>query len=415
MIRSITVGLPVGNVSTTLIESQAVEFFHVAGASLEAAGLESRTLRFTLPPQGVDAEMEGVIPSLLNWVDALAERVGIRWYCLPLDLVAEGPRRERLMTALMAISRHPRMFLNLIVADEKSMAVDAVYDAAELILKISKKSNNGFDNFRVGASCGCPPNTPFFPFSRHEGDELAFSFAMETTKAALDICDELGGEAPIDVFRDLLIERLAAILAETQGLGDEMAKKSGTVFRGIDASFAPFPDGQASVGRLVERLSGAPVGHHGSLFVTAVLTDCIRTAFARSGAKSAGFNGVMYSVLEDEVLASSMSRRHASLDGLIAMATVCACGVDMLPVPGDSFTEELASVIMDVAALSLALKKPLGARMLPIPGRSANEFTRFNLDFLCDSRISPLTPTDHSFRTEQGGFSLLTPRAGGLV
>ncbi|MEI8064359.1 MAG: DUF711 family protein, partial [Verrucomicrobiota bacterium] len=50
----------------------------------------------------------------------------------------------------------------------------------------------------------------------------------------------------------------------------------------------------------------------------------------------------------------------------------------------------LASVVLDVAALSTALQKPLGVRVLPIPMKGENEFTEFNMDFLYNTRIKKI-------------------------
>lgn len=415
MIRSVTVGLPLGAMSPAKIEAHVEKLLAASARHLGEAGIESRTLRFTLPAMGAEAEVEGTVASALQWVDGLADRTGVRWYCLPINLCGPETHRERLSAALAAVSRFPRMFLNLIVADQNGVSVAGAYEAADLVLRVSRKSNNGFDNFRVGASSCCPPNTPFFPFSRHEGPGVAFSFALETTAAALELVQQLGPKCPIDQFRDRLIEKLSEILTQVQAIGEKVAADAGVEFRGVDASFAPFPNGGPSVGRLVELLSGAAVGGHGSIFVTALLTDCIRAALAASGALPVGFNGVMYSLLEDEVLAAANNRRNVTLDGLIAMSSVCACGVDMIPVPGASFVEEIASVILDVSAMSLALKKPLGARLLPVPGKTANESTAFNLDFLCDSRVMSLSPTDHAFRTTEPQLNLLCPREPGRL
>jgi uncharacterized protein (UPF0210 family) len=411
MIRSVTIGLPVGSQSPVTIEENVRALLDTVTKVIADAGLPApRTMRYTLPAIGQDGETEGTILSTLRWIDKLATDTDIRWYCLPLDFVAEGPRRERLAVALGAVSRFPKMFLNLIVADEQKMVPDAINDVADLVLQISKKSNNGFDNFRVGASAGCQPNTPFFPFSRHEGEDTAFSFALETTDIALGITKALGKGAKIDVFRDQLIEQLTVAMRSAQQVGEEIAQRTGIAFRGIDASFAPFPDGETSVGLLIERLLGAPVGGSGSIYLTAMLTDCIRTALRLSGATAVGFNGVMYSLLEDEFLANANSRRNISLDTLISLSTVCGCGVDMVPIPGGSFKEEIAAVMLDVSALSLALKKPLGIRLLPIPAKSTNEFTQFNLDFLCDSRVMGLSANSQRLSTSAHAFSLLSPR-----
>ncbi|MDB0010615.1 DUF711 family protein, partial [Gammaproteobacteria bacterium] len=99
------------------------------------------------------------------------------------------------------------------------------------------------------------------------------------------------------------------------------------------------------------------------------------------------FNGVMYSVLEDDYLALAVKNKKLSIDSLLLYSTVCGCGIDMVPVPGNIFLEEISSLILDTAALSIALKKPLGTRILPIPGKNANELTDFNYDFLVDTRV----------------------------
>jgi len=50
----------------------------------------------------------------------------------------------------------------------------------------------------------------------------------------------------------------------------------------------------------------------------------------------------------------------------------------------DILEEEIAAMIMDVSSLAITLNKPLGVRILPIPGKKGNELTGFNYDFLVD-------------------------------
>lgn len=414
MIRSLTLGLPVGEQPPAEIREKAKAFIDLVSRHLGQAGMAPRTMRFTLPPSGPDGEIEGTIPNVLRWVDKIAAETGVRWFCLPLDFVTPGSRRERLLAALDALSKFPRMFLNLIVADRGNIAVEAINDAASFVLNLAKKSNNGFDNFRVGTSANCPANAPFFPFSRHEGSNLAFSFALETTDIALNVMGltEMRQGRDIALIRDRMIAELTPAMQRIDALGRELADAGGIDYRGLDASFAPFPDGHMSVGALIEQILGAQVGSQGSVFVTAVLTDVLRAALRASGARAVGFNGVMFSVLEDEQLASANSRRGTSLEGLTALAAVCGCGIDMVPVPGLSFQEEIAAVMLDIAGLSSTLSKPLGVRLLPIPNKSVNEFTQFNLDFLCDSRVMALTSNDHRFRTAHHLLDLKAPLRG---
>jgi uncharacterized protein (UPF0210 family) len=409
MIRSLTIGLPIGLLSQEKIEAVSRKLLQTAGNLLGDPEYTPRTIRYTLMPIGKEGEIEGHIMSMARYVDDLAKSTNVRWFCLPFDFITEGSRSERLSVALDIITRFPKTFLNFIVADGNHLSLPAINDVAALITKIAKKSNNGFDNFRVGASCGCPPNSPFFPFSYHKGDVPAFSFALETTKIAIEVANVFESTIDLDIYRDKLIDRLSSVLSDIHQLGKQIEDESGCEYRGLDASFAPFPDGNMSVGILIEQLLGVPVGSHGTVFITAFLTDAIRASIIKSGALETGFNGVMYSLLEDNGLASANSRRLLNLDTLVALSSVCACGVDMVPVPGNSFPEEIAVVIADIASMSLSLKKPLGIRMLPIPGRSNNEFTQFNCDFLCDSRIVGLSATDRFLESSENTFGLRAP------
>ena len=410
MIRSLTIGLPVGARSTAEIEAGSRNLLAEARQALGVAGMAPRTTRYTLPAVGVEGESEGTVYSTLKWIDRLASETDVRWFCLPVDFCSDGPRNHRLGAALDVIGRFPRVFINLMVASEFRVCVPAVNDAASLICRIARKSNNGFDNFRVGISCGCPANTPFFPYSRHEGDQIAFSFALEITGIATALADELGTAPPLDLFRDRLVERLTEKLRRIDYLGQKLSQQSGHVYAGLDASFAPFPDGETSVAGLIERLLGGPVGSHGSVFVTSLLSDAIRASLRESSALSVGFNGVMFSLLEDNALAKANNRRSLGLDTLVALSSVCGCGIDMVPVSGTTFPEEIAALTLDVAALALALHKPLGVRVLPIPNRASNEFTEFNLDFLCDTRVIGLQTHDRRLATADPAFSYVAPR-----
>lgn len=409
MIRSLTIGLPVGSASHHQIEADAVTLIETSERLLKNAEITPRTIRYTLPPVGREGESSGYINSMLNWVDRLSDKTGVRWFCLPIDLIEEGPREERLSVALNSVSLFPKMFLNLMISDTSKMSLDAINDAASLVLQVSKKSNNGFDNFRVGASCGCPANAPYFPFSRHEGQKMGFSFALEITDLALNIVAAQGSHITVDKFRYQFVTELSAELKVIDELGQKIALESNSEYKGLDCSLAPFPNGETSVAKLVEDLLGAPVGSHGSVFITGLLTDAIRAALIDSNARAVGFNGVMYSLLEDDVLASANSRRSINLDSLVSLSSMCGCGVDMVPISGRSFTEEIAVLMADIAAMSLSLKKPLGIRVLPIPDGSVDEYTSFNLDFLCDSRIIGLSSNEYAIRTDETLLNMLAP------
>ena len=95
----------------------------------------------------------------------------------------------------------------------------------------------------------------------------------------------------------------------------------------------------------------------------------------------------MFSPLEDDWLAKQSYANGLSPESLMLYSSVCGCGIDMLPLPGDIFVETISCLICDVISLSQKLNKPLGVRILPIPGKFSNEKTSFNHDFLSDMKI----------------------------
>lgn len=394
--RSLTVGLPIWTVSTTKLSEDLKFFISCSKKLFLKHKVEPRTIRLTLPPVPLELMYQsGAIRSVLSSVQKLAADSGARWYCLPIDLTHDVDYQDFLTEILNILVKDQRLFINLIVGNEKRISISGANLAAEFILNLSRRSQNGFDNFRVGVSCACVANTPFFPFSRHEGEVLAFSLALETTLSAIQSIKPLvSKDAPLELIRDALQSSIESKVLEANDFGLALEKFSNYLYKGLDASYAPFPDGETSVGALIECFGVSPVGSNGTLFITSILTDTLKKVLKDTGVRCAGFNGVMYSVLEDPKLASSNNLTNLSLEKLALFSTLCGCGIDMAPIPGTTYVEDVAAIILDVAAMSVRLSKPLGVRLVPIPNKLINEYASFNLDFLCDSRVMNIGISD---------------------
>ena len=59
----------------------------------------------------------------------------------------------------------------------------------------------------------------------------------------------------------------------------------------------------------------------------------------------------------------------------------------MIPISHITNEEEITSRILDIYSISSILNKPLGVRFLPIPDKDTFEKTKFNNDFLFNTRI----------------------------
>jgi uncharacterized protein (UPF0210 family) len=164
---------------------------------------------------------------------------------------------------------------------------------------------------------------------------------------------------------------------------DELARESGVRYGGIDFSPAPFPQDRLSIGTAFERMGVKAVGLHGSLAAAAILTD----ALERAEFQRAGFSGLLMPMLEDSTLARRAAQGTLGVKDLLVYSAVCGTGLDTIPIPGDTTEEQLIPLLLDVAALSQRLGKPLTARLMPVPGKKAGEETSFDFPFFVNSRI----------------------------
>ena len=322
------------------------------------------------------------LPGLINkllFVQKASKILSVRWLSIGLDSNQFDNIEnisEIIRTIILKISN---IFIHLIV----SQNIKSIFDSfAKTIIEVSRISHNGFENFRLGISNGNTNNTPFFPFANFK-EKLSYSVGLETLKDFIDVCyanPDLSASNKLLNYREKLSNSL-------EDINKFLLNNSILKYKGVDASLAPIPQTNQSIGLLYEFLGISTLGNLGSLSITSRLTDLINKSFELSKAKKAGFNGVMFSPLEDDWLAKQSVQGILNLESLMLYSTVCGCGVDMLPLQGDVFSETLASLICDTVTLSFKLNKPLGIRVLPIPGKFSNDKTDFNHDFLSDMKI----------------------------
>ena len=128
------------------------------------------------------------------------------------------------------------------------------------------------------------------------------------------------------------------------------------------------------------------IGLHGSLTAAAILTEAVDCAkFPHTG-----FSGFMQPVLEDSVLAKRAAEGTLTIKDLLLYSAVCGTGLDTVPLPGDVTADQIAALLLDLSALALRLDKPLTARLMPIPGKSAGEPTDFDFAYFANSKVMVL-------------------------
>jgi uncharacterized protein (UPF0210 family) len=282
---------------------------------------------------------------------------------------------------------------------------DAIWGAARVIKSASVAEADGFANLRFAALANVDPGTPFFPTSYYSGGPPTFAIATEAADLALTACTDA---RDAEVVRWRLV---AAIEKHARQLVTRAAALAGDHdihFGGIDFSLSPYPTPETSIGAALESLVGQPLGSPGTLAAAAVLTDAID----RAQFPHCGFCGLMLPLLEDTVLANRASEGRLQIDQLLQWSAVCGTGLDTVPIPGNVGEEALAALLYDVAALAIRAKKPLSARLMPLPGKVAGDLVQFDFAYFTDSRVLPLGEGQmEGLLTRSSGLRLM-PRTG---
>lgn len=348
--------------------------------SLSEAGYTVQTVRLAISPFG------RVLNGDPGRLKQLALDLEAACFVHKIDYATLGPARPgdgaaayQAIPEALAATEH--VFASASIAEPAGgLSLPAVRWTAEVIQGCATISANGFGNLRFAALANVPPGSPFFPAAYHDGGTPVFSLGVEAADLAVSACAEATSLA------DARARLVRAVEDHAQRLV-KAAKKPGGVrglrFGGLDFTLAPFPEAARSLGSALERLTGHPLGAHGTLAAAAFLAD----ALDRARIPSTGFSGLFFPVLEDAVLAARAAEGRLTVNDLLLYCTVCGAGLDTVPLPGAIDLDSLAGILVDVGALSLRLNKPLTARLMPIPGKKAGDDIHFDFAYFADSRV----------------------------
>ena len=307
-----------------------------------------------------------------------AREMGWDYFSIGPALV-EHPWSYGAIPGFLSIARD--IFSSAVVSDRSRFHPAAVRASAQVISDLTNLQPDGFANLRFAALANVPPGTPFLPAAYHKPDGApAISLAVECADAVLEAFTNAD---TLDSARQRLLARFEETARQLTAIFHSLEKNDGIEFLGFDFSPAPFPQDWCSLGAAVEKIGLEHIGGIGSLSAVAVIADTLD----RGNWQRAGFNGMMLPVLEDSILATRAEQGSLTIQDLLLYSTVCGTGLDTIPLPGDTPVEHLEAVIMDIAALSVRLNKPLTARLMPIPGKIAGDPTTFEFEYFANSRV----------------------------
>ena len=359
-------------------------FLAEAKSAYEAAGYEVQTTRLaTVPfPQLLGKKNIKDLPELAKELSGAIRQVGVAYASLGLALI-EMPGSYEVIPEAIAASENI-FFGGEMASKEKGISLAAVRACAEIIQKASTITPDGFANLRFAALANVQAGAPFFPAAFHDNDEPAFAIATESADLAVQAFENA----------KTLEDGRKALISEVTKHGQAISQIAQSLlpnyqlleFIGIDFSLAPFPDDAHSLGSAVEKMGVPKIGLHGSLTAAAILTEAVdRAEFPHTG-----FSGFMQPVLEDSILAKRAAEGTLTIKDVLLYSAVCGTGLDTIPLPGETTSEHIAPLLLDLCALALRLDKPLTARLMPIPGKKAGDETDFDFGFFANSKVMEL-------------------------
>jgi uncharacterized protein len=378
-IRTITAGVALSGLDDRGAIDKALARLSRVRERMKNAGYEVQTIRVAITPlvAGLDAGQRRMSMGALEKIDAAIAAADALLSIGPLQ---SGDRLDAELGAWAAelVRRTQRASFSVSVSSaEHGVYRQAIRSAALVIDELSRVDASGMANFRFAAAASIPAGTPFFPAGYHQGPD---SLAIGLESAGL-VQTALESAADPDDAVTRLRQVMEAQLGPVQTLGAELAGEEGVQYLGIDTSPAPGMD--RSIGAAIESLTRRPFGQPATLQACAAITAVIKTLSVRS----CGYCGLMLPVLEDPILAKRAQERRYGIQELLLYSTVCGTGLDVVPIPGNTGVDAMARLIADVATLAVRLRKPLSARLFPVPGKAAGDSVRFDDARLTECRV----------------------------
>jgi len=390
-IRTLTLGLGEAHPIPLEVIAHAGTILQRASVRYTEAGYEVQTVRLSTRPI-FDDLADWSSAALLTYVQELQgvlDNVGLAFCSLGPAQVARPNfplERLNLIADLLASTSAFSVTVQL-ASPTYGLRAEAALPTARIMQRLAQETEEGFGNFRFAMLACLEPGCPFFPAAYHSGPtslSLGLQGAGILTQALQKFRIAMEDKTtPLDLFQ--VSRRVKAALVDYASpiivMAQELAAEEGMVFGGIDLS--PAPMGEDSIVTAMELWGYGLVGTPGTLAVASALT----TALKSTPLPTCGYCGLMLPVLEDAVLGQRWQEGLVNAYQLLLYSAVCGTGLDTLPLAGDVPVEEIARLLLDVATLALRLQKPLSARLFPVPGKRAGDYTTFTSPYLTNTRV----------------------------
>jgi uncharacterized protein (UPF0210 family) len=390
-VRTITLGIGALHPLDQAIFDLAGPLLRMAQAEFEKAGYEVQSTRIALRPIFVDLA-DWSTYDLLEYCAYLQQMCDAHdiYYCSIGHMPANAPeallRRINMLAEVLAVN--PALSAAVQIASTAfGLRAEAALPAARVISTLAQRTQDGLGNLFFSVTANCPPQTPFFPAAYHDSPEWGFSIGLQSAGLIGDTLRAVVHEQGrgILALRDgTITARLIGVLEEIGHPIEQLCegwREHDIAYFGLDLSPAPY--GEESIAGAIEQVGLGHFGEPGTVTVAAAITAALKGTSLRT----CGYCGLMLPALADAVISERLAEGRLTLDSLLLYSAVCGSGLDSIPIPGDTPADRIAAVLLDLGALATRLRKPLSAKILPIPGKRAGEMTTFSSPYLVNAPV----------------------------
>ncbi len=334
------------------------------GVKIVTARLAVSPVSIMLEPLGRPEDAVEIAKAL----DELAESYGVDMVGGFSAFVHAGISRgdKALLEALPDALNSTRRLGGFVNAASTSTGInmDAVFRAAEAVLSMRPEAAA-----RFAVTANVPEDVPFMPAAHHGlGLPDAVINVAVSGPGVIEAVVRSLKDADLRTLHDAIKRAAFKVTRLGELVGREVAKELGIPFGAVDLSVAPTPKVGDSVAGILEAMGLPRAGSPGSVLALYLFVDAVKKGGAMATSTIGGLSGAFIPVSEDALMAKAAEEGVLTLDALKAMSAVCNTGIDMAGIPGDAPPDVVAALIADVMALATALDKPLGVRLVPIPG-----------------------------------------------
>ncbi len=376
-IRTITTGVSLQLPNYEAQIRQTAQFNQKAKTVFEKAGYEVQTTR--IATNSWEEYLVGLsdteIVSAIQKIEKICQSLSVSFfnlgYAQSADKIKFVPEFNRITSQISCSAK--------IGDKENGINFENAKITAQVIKRIAEETENGYGNFRFCASANCKQGIPFFPTGFHEGEQ-SFGIGLECGDLAMNAFSKSNNLIEAEQNLKQIFEEETKKVAD---LAEKISKDSCIKYNGIDVSLNPGLEKHESIAFAYEKLGFGKFGNQGTLTISAIITRVLKNL----SVKRCGYSGLMLPVCEDRGLATRANEETYNITNLLLYSSVCGCGLDTVPIPGDTPVEKIEATLLDMATLAIQLDKPLSARLFPVPGKKAGEMTSFKSPYLIDCKI----------------------------